>query len=138
MKRDFYYFHLPRMHGPSVRAGPRGKHEVVLKKQERAWGSLSSSFHARDKAYCCSVAQSCLTLCSAECQASMSFIISQSLLKLFFIELVMPSNHVVPFSFCLQSFPSSGPFLMSWLLALGGQSIGVSASASVFPVNIQD
>ena len=41
-------------------------------------------------------------------------------------------------SFCLQSFPASGSFPMSWLIASGGQSIGFSASASVLPVNIQD
>ena len=45
-------------------------------------------------------------------------------------------SSVVPFSSCLQSFPTSGSFLMSQLLASGGQSIG--ASASVLPVNIQD
>ena len=44
---------------------------------------------------------------------------------------------VVPFS-CLQSFPASGSLLMTQFLASGGQSIGVSASASVFPMNIQD
>ena len=48
------------------------------------------------------------------------------------------SSSVVPFSSCLQSFPASGYFLMSWLFASGGQSIGASASASVFPMNIQD
>ena len=47
------------------------------------------------------------------------------------------SSSVVPFS-CLQSFPASGSFQMSQLLASGGQSIGVSASASVLPMNIQD
>ena len=41
-----------------------------------------------------------------------------------------------PFS-CPQSFPISGSFLVSWLFASGGQSIGASASVSVFPVNIQ-
>ena len=41
-------------------------------------------------------------------------------------------------SFCLQSFPASGSFPMSWLFALGGQSIGASDPASAFPVNIQD
>ena len=46
------------------------------------------------------------------------------------------SSSVVPFSSCLQSSPSSGSFPMSQLFASGGQSIG--ASASVFPVNIQD
>ena len=48
------------------------------------------------------------------------------------------SSSVVPFSSCPQSFPASGSFQMSWLFALGGQSIGVSASALVLPMNIQD
>ena len=48
------------------------------------------------------------------------------------------SSSLVPFSFCLQSFPVSGSFQMSQFFASGGQSIGVSASASVFPMNIQD
>ena len=47
-------------------------------------------------------------------------------------------SSVIPFSYCLQSFPASGPFLMSWLFASGHQSIGASASASVLPMNIQD
>ena len=48
------------------------------------------------------------------------------------------SSSVIPFSSCLQSFPASGSFLMSWLFTSGGQSTGVSASASVLPMNIQD
>ena len=48
------------------------------------------------------------------------------------------SSSVVPFSFCLQSFPASGSFPMSQLFASGGQRIGVSASASGLPMNIQD
>ena len=48
------------------------------------------------------------------------------------------SSSVAPFSFCLQSFPSSGSFPMSQLFESGGQSIGVSAAASVLPMNIQD
>ena len=48
------------------------------------------------------------------------------------------SSSVVPFSFHLQSFPASGCFQMSQFFASGGQSIGVSASASVLPMNIQD
>ena len=48
------------------------------------------------------------------------------------------SSSVVPFSSCLQSFPASGSFQMSHLFASGGQSIGVSASASVLPMNIPD
>ena len=48
------------------------------------------------------------------------------------------SSSVVPLSSCLQSFPASGSFQMSQLFASGGQSIGVSALASVLPMNIQD
>ena len=48
------------------------------------------------------------------------------------------SSSVIPFSSCLQSFSTSGSFEMSQLFASGGQSIGVSASASVLPMNIQD
>ena len=48
------------------------------------------------------------------------------------------SSSVIPFSSCLQSFPASGSFPMSQFFTSGGQSIGVSASASVLPMNIQD
>ena len=47
------------------------------------------------------------------------------------------SFSVIPFSSCLQSFPASGSFSGSLLFLSGGQSIGVSASASVLPMNIQ-
>ena len=48
------------------------------------------------------------------------------------------SSSVIPFSSSLQSFPASGSFPMSQLIAQGGQSIGVSASTSVLPMNTQD
>ena len=48
------------------------------------------------------------------------------------------SSSVAPFSSCLQSFTSSGSFQMSELFAWGGQSLGVSASISVLPMNTQD
>ena len=48
------------------------------------------------------------------------------------------SSSVVPFSSCLQSFPTSGSSPVSQFFTSGGQSIGVSASASVLPLNIQD
>ena len=73
-------------------------------------------------------------------QASLSFTISWSLLKLMSMESVMPSNQLIlcrPFSFCLQSFPASGSFPVSQLFTSGGQSIGASASASILPMNIQ-
>ena len=48
------------------------------------------------------------------------------------------SSSVIPFSSCLQSFPASGSFPMSQFFTTGGQSVEVSASASVLPMNIQD
>ena len=48
------------------------------------------------------------------------------------------SSSVIPFSSCPQSFPVSGSFQMSQLFTSGGQNIGVSASASVLPMNTQD
>ena len=74
-------------------------------------------------------------------QASLSIANSQSLLK--FMSLSQwwhpaISSSVIPLSSRLQSFPGSGSFLVSQFFASGGQSIGVSASASVSPMNIQD
>ena len=48
------------------------------------------------------------------------------------------SSCVVPFSSCPQSFPASGSFQISQFFPSGGQSIGISASASVLPMNVQD
>ena len=69
-------------------------------------------------------------------QASSSFTISLSLLKLMSIESMMPSS-ITLYSSCPQSFPASGSFPMSWLFTSGGQSIGASASASVLPMNMR-
>ena len=81
-------------------------------------------------------AQLFVTPWTAACQASMSFTVSQSLLKLTSIESMMPSNHLIPFSSCLQSSLVSGSSPMSQF-ASGSQSIGASASASIIPMNIQ-
>ena len=51
---------------------------------------------------------------------------------------IQASHPVFPFSSCLQSFPVSGSFQMSQFFTSDGQSIGVSASASVLPMDIQD
>ena len=70
-------------------------------------------------------------------QVSLSFTISQSLLKLMSIELVIHPTFltsVIPFYSCPQSFPESGSFSMHWLFASGGQSARVSVSASVLPM----
>ena len=74
-------------------------------------------------------------------QASLSITNSWSLLKLKSIEWWCHptiSSSVIPFSSRLQSFPASGSFQMSQLFTSGGQSIRVSASTSVLPMNIQD
>ena len=75
-------------------------------------------------------------------QASLSFTIwEQSLFKFMSIELVMPSNHLILcHSFLLMPsiFPSIRIFSKSQFSASGGQSMRVSASASVLPMNIQD
>ena len=78
---------------------------------------------------CWSVSQLCLILCDPmDCstQASLSFTVSRSLLKLMSTELVMPFNHLIlcrSFSSFLQSFPASGSFLMSWLFPSGDQNV---------------
>ena len=74
-------------------------------------------------------------------QASLSITNSQSLPKLMSIESVMPSNHLIlcrPLLCLLSIFPNIRVFQMSRLFASGGQSIEVSASTSVLPMNIQD
>ena len=82
-----------------------------------------------------------MTPWTATLQASQSVTISRSLLKLMFIELVMPSNPLIlchPLLLLPSPFPVSGSFLMSYLFTAGGQNIGDSASASVLPMNIPD
>ena len=74
-------------------------------------------------------------------QASLSITNSRSLLKHMSIKLVMPSNHLIlchPLLLLPSIFPASGFFPLSQFFASGDQSIGVSASASVLPLNIQD
>ena len=93
---------------------------------------------------CCSVSQSCLTLCDPmeysrpgfPCPSPSPGACSNSCLLSYWCHSTISSS-VIPFS-CLQSFPASGSFLVSWLFASVGQSIGASASASVLPMNIQD
>ena len=85
---------------------------------------------------------SCVWLFGIPCTAaSLSITNSRGLLRLMSIESVMSSNHLIhchPLLLCLQSFPVSGSFQTSQLFTSGGQSIGVSASTSIPPMNIQD
>ena len=82
-----------------------------------------------------------MTPLTAACQTSLSFSISQSLLNscpLSWWCHPTISSSVACFCSCPQSFPASGSFPMSQLLASGSQSIRASASTSVPPMNIQD
>ena len=94
-----------------------------------------------DQVCCCSVSQSCQTLCDLmNCRLlcpspSPGGCTNSCPLSQWCHPTI--SSSVVSFSFCPQSFPGSGSFLMSQLLASGGQSTGASASASVLPMNIQ-
>ena len=89
-----------------------------------------------------SVTRSCPTLCHPmDCSTPgfLSITNSQNLLKLLSITSVMPSNYLIlycPLLLLPSIFPSS--FQMNQFFASGGQSIGVSASTSVLPMNIQD
>ena len=77
---------------------------------------------------------------TAACQVSLSFTMSWSLLKFMSIKSVMPSNHLIlcrPLLLLPSVLPPPWPLPVSHLFASGGQSIGASASASIFPVNIQ-
>ena len=77
---------------------------------------------------------------TAACQASLSLTISWNLPKFMFIESVIPSNHLMLFLPLLlpSILPSIRVFSSESVLHISGQSIGVSASASVLPVNIQN
>ena len=90
-----------------------------------------------------SVTQSCLTLCNPmDCSMpglpahhQLSELAQTRPLHWWCHPTILSS--VVPFSSCFQSFPASGSFQMSKFFPSGGQSIGISASASVLPMNIQ-
>ena len=90
----------------------------------------------------CSVAQSCPTLCNPVNCSTPGFPVHHQLLELTQTHVHWVSDaissSVVSFSFHLQSFPASESFQMSQFFTSGGQSIGVSASASVLPMKIQD
>ena len=91
-----------------------------------------------------SVTQSCLTLCDPmqystarlPCPSPTPRACSDSCPSSWWCHPIISSSGV-PFSSCLQSFPASGSFQMRQFFTSGGQSIGVSASTSVLPMNFQ-
>ena len=93
---------------------------------------------------CCSVPKSCLTLCNLMDNSTPGLPVHHQLPDLAQTHVhpigdaVQTFHPVIPFSSCLQSFPTSGSFPMSQYFTSGCQSIGASASASILPLNIQD
>ena len=91
-----------------------------------------------------SVTQSCPTLCDPMNRSTPGLPFHQQLLEFTQTHVhrvgdaIQPSHPVIPFSSYPQSLPASGSFPMSQLFTSGGQSVGVSASASVLPMNTQD
>ena len=91
-----------------------------------------------------SVAQSCPTLCNPMNRSIPGLPVHHQLPEFNQTHVhrvgdaIQPSHPAVPFSSCPQSLPASGSFMMSQLFVSGGQSTGVSASASVHPMNTQD
>ena len=88
--------------------------------------------------YCCSVVQLCLTLCDPmDCSMpgfpELHHLLEPAQTHVQWVgDAIQPSRPLIPFSFCLQHFPTS--FLMSQMFTSGGQSIGASALASGLPI----
>ena len=108
-------------------------------------GEVSTTGPLRRSLIVSSVAQSCPTLCDPmgyrARQVSLAIPNSQSLLKLMSIESVILSNHLIlclPLLLPPSVFPSIRVFFKSQLFTTSGQSIRVSASVSVLPMNVQD
>ena len=121
------------------KSAPKILHREPMKEHFNAWEQ------EKVKICCCSVTQSSLNLQQAHrLQHARTLYSSPSLrscsnscpLSRWYHPII--SSSIIPFYSCFQSFQASGSFLMSRLFVLGSQSIGASASASVFPMNIQD
>ena len=110
----------------------------------RAWPFKRMTQPKDTTSTCCSITQSCLTLWLRElqharlpCPSPCPGICSNPCPLSWWCHPTISSS-VYPFSSHLQSFPASGSFQLSQFSVSGGKSIGVSASASVLPMNIQD
>ena len=142
------------MQADSLPAGPQGKPkntgvgsltllQRIFPTQESKRGLLHCRqiLHQLSHLFSSVTVQLFATPRTAAHQASLSITNSWSLPKLMSIASVMPSNHLIlcrPLSRLPSIFPSIRVFQMSQLFASGGQSIGVSASTSVLPMNTQD
>ena len=138
-----YFGHLIRRPDSLEKTLMLGKIEDKRRRGQQRIRWLDGITESMDISSVQSLSRVCLfaTPWTAARQAFLSITNSQSLLKLMYIESGIPSNDLIfliPFSSHLQSFPASWSFPMSQSFASGGQSIGVSASASVLPMNTQD
>ena len=108
------------------------------------WCSFDEVIYKEKQNPISSVTQSCLTLCNPMDCSTSGVLVHHQLLQFTQTHVhrvgdaMQPSHPVIPFSSRLQSFPASGFFQMSQLFASHSQSIGVSGSTSVLPMNIQD
>ena len=109
----------------------------------RVWCSLTPT-RGFSSVQFSSVAQLCQTLCNPMDFSMPGLPVYHQLPELTqthvhrISDAIQPASSVIPVSSHLQSFPASGSFQMSRFFSSGGQSIGVSASASVLPMNSQD
>ena len=122
---------------------PGGLQSMGVQRVEHDWSDLTCMhpFLQFNSVQSLSCVRLFATPWTAACQAFLSITNSWSLLKLMSIDLVMPSNHLIfcrPLLLPPSIFSTSGSFPMSQFFTSGGQSTGVSASASVLPMNIQD
>ena len=111
---------------------------------EQCWRRRAGSLGTEKSGCCsCSLAQSCPSLCDSMGCSTPGFPIHHYLLEFGQIHVhwtdatIQPSHSLAPFSSCPHSFPASGSLPMSQLFESDGQSIGVSALASVFSTKFQ-
>ena len=135
---------VPCIEGCEVLAtGPPGKSQATYLLCASFPPSMKHRWqYSHHKLCCCSVTQSCPTLgpqgiwhARLPCPSPSPQICSNSCPLSWCYPTI--SFSIIPFSSCLQSFPTSGSLPISWLFASGGQSIEASASALVLPMNIQ-
>ena len=121
---------------------PWAVQSMGLQSVRHDWGTFTLTFYQRSVQFSRSVVSDSLRLHESQharppCPSPTSGVHSDSCPSSQWCHPTISSS-VFPFSSCPQSFPASGSFPMSQLFASGGQSIGVSASGSVLPMNTQD
>ena len=134
-----------RLIQPTIPDQPLDDKGEAERGNELSRSTKGASIRARENVQFSSVAQSCPTLCNPMNCSTPGLPVHHQLPESTQTHVhrvgdaIQPSHPLVfPFSSCPQSFPASGSLQMSQLFASGGQSIGVSASTLVLPMNTQD